>query len=123
MLEVTSSRHNALIDPVLAVWSWEIPFYLFVGGVVAGMMVLGGIAMLRIAKGEDGRSFFSMQTPLLAELPLVPEVRIGGDSGNPAALAGKDSPVAAPFFALAETVRARVSEQAARKAPSISLED
>lgn len=70
MLEVTSSRHNALIDPVLAVWSWEIPFYLFVGGVVAGMMVLGGIAMLRIAKGEDGRSFFSMQTPLLAFMLL-----------------------------------------------------
>ena len=70
MLEVTSSRHNALIDPVLAVWSWEIPLYLFVGGVVAGMMVLGGIAMLRIAKGEDSRSFFSMQTPLLAFMLL-----------------------------------------------------
>ena len=58
MLEITSSRHNALIDPVLAVWSWEIPLYLFVGGIVAGMMVLGGIAMLRIAKGEDSRSVF-----------------------------------------------------------------
>jgi len=70
MLEITSSRHNALIDPVLAVWSWEIPLYLFVGGIVAGMMVLGGIAMLRIAKGEDSRSFFSMQTPLFAFMLL-----------------------------------------------------
>lgn len=65
MLEFTSTRHNPLIDPHLAVWSWEIPLYLFVGGIVAGMMVLGGLAMLRTAKGEDTRRFFSMQTPLL----------------------------------------------------------
>lgn len=65
MFEIASTRHNPLIDPQLAVWSWEIPLYLFVGGVVAGMMVLAGIAMLRIARGEDGRTFFSMQTPLL----------------------------------------------------------
>ena len=65
MLEITSTRHNPLVDPLLAVWSWEIPLYLFVGGVVAGMMVLAGIAMLRVARGEDGTTFFSMQTPLL----------------------------------------------------------
>lgn len=65
MLEITSTRHNPLIDPHLAVWSWEIPLYLFVGGIVAGMMVIGGLAMLRLAKGEDTRTFFSMQTPLL----------------------------------------------------------
>ena len=65
MLEVTSTRHNPLIDPHLSVWSWEIPLYLFVGGIVAGMMVLAGLAMRRIAKGEDPRRFFSMQTPLL----------------------------------------------------------
>ena len=65
MLEITSTRHNPLIDPHLAVWSWEIPLYLFVGGIVAGMMVLGGLAMLRLARGDDTRSFFSMQTPLL----------------------------------------------------------
>jgi len=66
MLEITTTRHNPLVDPQLAVWSWEIPVYLFFGGLVAGMMILGGMAMLRIARGEDGRSFFSLQTPLLA---------------------------------------------------------
>ncbi|HSN46047.1 MAG TPA: NrfD/PsrC family molybdoenzyme membrane anchor subunit [Casimicrobiaceae bacterium] len=70
MLEITTTRHNPLIDPSLAVWSWEIPLYLFVGGVVAGMMVLAGLAMLRIAKGEDGRNFYSLQTPLLAFMLL-----------------------------------------------------
>ena len=66
MFELTNSRHNLLVDPQLAVWSWEIPVYLFAGGVVAGMMVLGGLAMLRIARGDDPKSFFSLQTPLLA---------------------------------------------------------
>ena len=67
MLEITTTRHNPLVDPVLAVWSWEIPLYLFVGGVVAGMMVLGGLAMLRVARGDDTGKFFSMHTPLLAD--------------------------------------------------------
>lgn len=65
MLEITSTRANPLVDPHLAVWSWEIPLYLFVGGIVAGLMVLGGLAMLRVARGDDPRRFFSMQAPLL----------------------------------------------------------
>ena len=65
MLELTTTRHNPMVDPTLAVWSWEIPVYLLFGGVVAGMMVLGGIAMLRVAKGDDSKTFFSMHTPLL----------------------------------------------------------
>ena len=65
MLEITSTRNNPLIDPQLAVWSWEIPLYLFLGGIVAGMMVLGGLAMLRLARGDDSRTYFSMHTPLL----------------------------------------------------------
>ena len=70
MFEVTTTRHNPLIDPHLAVWTWELPLYLFLGGVVAGMMVLGGMAMLRLARGEDGKTFFSMQTPLLGFMLL-----------------------------------------------------
>lgn len=66
MLEITTSRHNPLIDPSLHVWSWEIPVYLFAGGIVAGMMILGGMAMLRVARGDDPRTFFSIHTPLLA---------------------------------------------------------
>ena len=52
MLEITSTRHNPLVDPVLSVWSWEIPVYLFFGGMIAGMMILAGLNMLRLAKGE-----------------------------------------------------------------------
>ncbi|MDZ7652184.1 MAG: NrfD/PsrC family molybdoenzyme membrane anchor subunit [Burkholderiaceae bacterium] len=70
MLEITTTRHNPGIDPTLHVWGWEIPLYLFVGGMVAGMMVLAGYAMLRAAKGEDTRTFFSVQTPLLGFMLL-----------------------------------------------------
>lgn len=70
MLEFTTTRHNLHVDPVLSVWSWEIPLYLFIGGIVAGMMVLGGLALLRLARGEDTRRYFSMQTPLLAFMLL-----------------------------------------------------
>ena len=65
MLEITTTRHNPLVDPQLAVWSWEIPVYLFLGGLVAGLMVLAGLAMRRVARGEDSRGFFSLQAPLL----------------------------------------------------------
>lgn len=42
MLEQTITRHNHLIDPMMTVWGWEIPVYLFLGGLVAGMMVVSG---------------------------------------------------------------------------------
>ena len=70
MIELTTTRHNLLIDPYLHVWSWEIPLYLFLGGIVAGLMVLGGFAQLRIARGDNARRFFSLQAPLLAFILL-----------------------------------------------------
>jgi protein NrfD len=42
MLELTTTRSNELIDPVMHVWGWEIAVYLFVGGLVAGLMVISG---------------------------------------------------------------------------------
>jgi len=42
MLEVTTTRNNHLIDPSVLVWGWEIPIYLFLGGMVAGMMIISG---------------------------------------------------------------------------------
>ncbi len=42
MQELTSTRHNPQIDPFMQVWGWEIPVYLFLGGLVAGMMIISG---------------------------------------------------------------------------------
>ena len=70
MLEITTTRHNPLVDPHLAVWSWEIPVYLFLGGIVAGMMVLAGVNLVRLARGDDPKRFFSVQTPVFAMVLL-----------------------------------------------------
>ncbi|HZZ84333.1 MAG TPA: NrfD/PsrC family molybdoenzyme membrane anchor subunit [Anaeromyxobacteraceae bacterium] len=40
MNELDVARYSHLIDPKLHIWGWEIPVYLFLGGVAAGGMVL-----------------------------------------------------------------------------------
>ncbi len=35
---ITSGRMNPYIDPHLAVWEWQIPLYLFLGGLAAGLL-------------------------------------------------------------------------------------
>ncbi|MCX6158710.1 MAG: polysulfide reductase NrfD [Ignavibacteriae bacterium] len=47
MNEITITRNNHLIDPTLSIWGWEISVYLFLGGLVAGMMILSGYFLYR----------------------------------------------------------------------------
>ena len=47
MQELTTTRHNPLIDPFTSVWGWEIPVYLFLGGLVAGLMIITGYFILK----------------------------------------------------------------------------
>ena len=53
-IEVVHGRHNELVDPYLHVWGWEIPVYLFLGGLVAGILIL--VPMLELVRGERSRS-------------------------------------------------------------------
>jgi protein NrfD len=46
MIDLTTTRLNRLIDPVLHVWDWQIPVYLFLGGLVAGLMIISGWLLL-----------------------------------------------------------------------------
>jgi formate-dependent nitrite reductase membrane component NrfD len=46
MNEFTNFRHNPDIDPALHAWGWEIPVYLFLGGLVAGLMIIAGVRLL-----------------------------------------------------------------------------
>ncbi|HOH08427.1 MAG TPA: polysulfide reductase NrfD [bacterium] len=63
MNELTTTRHNELIDPIVHVWGWEIPVYLFLGGLVAGMMIIAGYFFI---KGRDeGHKCICYQIPLL----------------------------------------------------------
>lgn len=38
---------NAHIDPTLTLWGWEIPFYLFVGGLAAGILFFSAVYTLQ----------------------------------------------------------------------------
>jgi ATP-binding protein involved in chromosome partitioning len=73
--------------------------------------------------GGGKRTAEAMGMPFLGELPLNPEVRIGGDSGRPIALLGPDDPQAAPFFEIARKVAAECEAGVGTKAPSFTVED
>jgi len=40
---IVSGRMNPLIDPHLGVWEWQIPSYLFLGGLAAGILFFAGL--------------------------------------------------------------------------------
>jgi len=48
LTEITISRHNPLVDPTLHVWEWQIPVYLFLGGLVAGLMIIAGVRLITV---------------------------------------------------------------------------
>ncbi len=52
MIEFTNFRHNPGIDPAMHIWGWEIPVYLFLGGLVAGLMILAGFRLLIMRPNE-----------------------------------------------------------------------
>jgi formate-dependent nitrite reductase membrane component NrfD len=57
MLQILTNRHNAGIDPQLEAWGWEIPVYLFFGGLVAGLLVLGGYHVLRSGNSRTDEAY------------------------------------------------------------------
>jgi protein NrfD len=73
MQEYTSTRSNALIDPGLHVWHGEVPAYLFLGGLVAGVMVLTGVWMLRSPERARSRalSLLPWAAPVLLSLGML----------------------------------------------------
>lgn len=92
-------------------------------GLVENMSYLqlpDGQRMDVFGQGGGQRMAAAMNIPFLVELPLNPQVRIGGDSGRPAALdpAGNG----APFHVLAEKVVAALAGNT-KAAPKITLED
>jgi len=49
---IVSGRMNHFIDPHLEVWEWQIPSYLFLGGLAAGIMFFAGLSVLRNKESE-----------------------------------------------------------------------
>src|SRR5215831_17967817 len=59
--------------------------------------------------GGGRRTSEQMKVHFLGELPLNPEVRIGGDTGDPVSLRQNNDPVAEGFLQLARNLDARVA--------------
>jgi len=66
------------------------------------------------SKGGAERTARQFNIPFLGSVELIPEIRLGGDSGMPVALAGPESPLAAQFYAIASHLVERAQAQAAK---------
>jgi ATP-binding protein involved in chromosome partitioning len=74
--------------------------------------------------GGGRRTAELMKVHFLGEVPLAPDVRIGGDSGKPVATREASDPHAAVFFQMAKDLIARASqEKKASRGPEITIEE
>jgi protein NrfD len=63
-VELMTTRANPGIDLVLHIWEWQIPVYLFLGGLVAGMMIIASVHEWKFPDTWESR--LSRIVPLLA---------------------------------------------------------
>jgi formate-dependent nitrite reductase membrane component NrfD len=63
-----TARSNALIDPGLHIWTWEVAMYLFLGGLTAGIMVFA--ACITLLKKDHEAPFAATKLALLAPIVL-----------------------------------------------------
>jgi formate-dependent nitrite reductase membrane component NrfD len=65
-VELSVYRHNPAVDPGLHIWGWQIPVYLYLGGLVAGLMILSGYHILRAQWDRDRAHGHYVTAPLLS---------------------------------------------------------
>jgi formate-dependent nitrite reductase membrane component NrfD len=70
MNELDVARHSRFVDPQLHVWGWEIPVYLFLGGLAAGAMVLSAILAGRPGERSRAARWLTFAAPLLVSLGM-----------------------------------------------------
>lgn len=66
---ITSGRMNLNIDPVLHVWHWQIPLYLFLGGLAAGLLFFA--AYYVIVGKEDQYKTTVKIAPIIAPIAIM----------------------------------------------------
>jgi formate-dependent nitrite reductase membrane component NrfD len=64
-----SGRMNQMIDPSLHIWHWQIPLYLFLGGMAAGILCIAALYYIR-GREKDYNTAVRI-TPFLAPVLLV----------------------------------------------------
>jgi protein NrfD len=70
MNEIDVARHGLLVDPSLHVWGWEIPVYLFLGGMAAGVMILGAVLSARSGPRSRATRWLAFAPPLLVSVGM-----------------------------------------------------
>jgi ATP-binding protein involved in chromosome partitioning len=65
------------------------------------------------AHGGGARFAKDLNVPFLGEIPMVGQIREGGDTANPIVVADPGHPVSATFKSIAATITARLAESAA----------
>ena len=66
---IISGRMNLNIDPVLHIWHWQIPLYLFLGGLAAGVLFFASLYTIR---GESEKYKTAVKTaPIIAPIAIV----------------------------------------------------
>ena len=93
-------------------------------GIVENMSYLdhNGEKLYVFGKGGGARTAAAMNVPLLAEVPLDPQTREGGDSGRPIA-AQPPTRQSELFAQLAKDVIERANESKSRHRPTITVAD
>jgi len=66
---ITSGRMNYLVDPQLHIWHWQIPLYLFLGGLAAGIMFFAALYTIR-GKTDKFQTAVKI-APFIAAIALV----------------------------------------------------
>jgi len=66
---IVSGRMNPYVDPNLNIWHWQIPLYLFLGGLAAGILFFAALSYIR--GREEAHSFAVRKMPFLAPVLLV----------------------------------------------------
>ena len=70
MTEIDVARYSNQIDPVLHVWSWEIPVYLFLGGMAAGTMILSALLAMRKGERSPAARLLAFAAPVLISVGM-----------------------------------------------------
>jgi ATP-binding protein involved in chromosome partitioning len=75
--------------------------------------------------GEGGgfRTANNMGVPFLGEIPLDPDIRIGGDSGSPIMMRGDVDPRAAIFLQVAQNLVSQIQSLGEQTGPTVEIED
>src|SRR5512147_2904921 len=70
MTEIDVARHSNMIDPQLHVWGWEIPVYLFLGGMAAGVMILTAALWMKREDRSPAARWLAFAAPLLVSVGM-----------------------------------------------------